>query len=349
MSTDVISTPMRAAIAAPIPSQRVPYCWMVSILAHAALVGAALVLVAEMELTLPPPTFRWDVAVVDTPAPQETPAEETPPPPTPVQPPVAVTKPPVPVKPVTKPVVEMDKRPIEQPTAQPVAQRMTQPPTKVVQESLISTEQVTQAPTEIAQASLISSEPVTQTEIHPVETSVQTTPTEAMSEPVQQAVISTAVTSLHESTVTTATPTEQQAVTSEVQTVERVIRQENPTITPAVQHRQVRHMQVRSIPQARPDYGWLAQTLFERVERHKDYPRQARLNHWEGRVVLYLTIEQRGNSVYLVKAGIAETSGHAVLDQYTLEMVQKVFPLGVKHSLGQREVLLHLPFSYRLD
>lgn len=348
MSADTISNPMHTAIATPIPSQRVPYCWMASILAHAAFVGAALVLMSELELTLPPPTFRWDVVVVDTPAPQETPAE-TPPPSSPVQQPVEVTKPPVPVKSVAKPVVEVDNRPIEQPTAQPAAQQMTQPPTKVVQESLISTQQVTQAPTEIAQTSPISSKPVTQTEIPPVETLVQTMNTEAMSEPVQQAVVSTAVTSLHESTVTTANPTEQQAVTSEVQTMERVVRQENPTFIPAVQHRQVRHMQVRSMPQARPDYGWLAQTLFERVERHKDYPRQARLNHWEGRVIVYLTIEQRGNSVYLVKAGIAETSGHAVLDQYTLEMLQKVFPLGVKHSLGQREVLLHLPFSYRLD
>jgi protein TonB len=41
-----------------------------------------------------------------------------------------------------------------------------------------------------------------------------------------------------------------------------------------------------------PDYGWLAESLWAKVERLKRYPPIARMNRWEGKVVLQAVIRE---------------------------------------------------------
>ena len=53
--------------------------------------------------------------------------------------------------------------------------------------------------------------------------------------------------------------------------------------------------------------------------------------------------------VDLVDLGIEESSGYPVLDRHALEVVRKAFPLELKHPLGQPQILVHLPMTYRLD
>ena len=109
-----------------------------------------------------------------------------------------------------------------------------------------------------------------------------------------------------------------------------------------------RHLSVAK-PAARPDYGWLAQALWANVDQRKRYPAEAKRNRWEGKVVLRLTIEQRGSSVHLLDLTLEESSGHAVLDRHTQEMVRNAFPLEVKHALSQPRIQLHVPFSYSMQ
>ena len=106
-----------------------------------------------------------------------------------------------------------------------------------------------------------------------------------------------------------------------------------------VQYRQVRHRETRA------DYGWLRDTLWSRIEALKRYPAQARMNHWEGKVVVAAVIRDDGE---VVGVQVAETSGQAVLDEEAVAVMKRASPLTLKHPLGQRQITILIPINYRL-
>jgi protein TonB len=107
----------------------------------------------------------------------------------------------------------------------------------------------------------------------------------------------------------------------------------------------VKQLPVRTSPAPRRDYGWLAESLWDKVERMKRYPAMARMNRWEGKVVLKAVIKEDGS---IVDLAIVESSGHAVLDEEALEVVNRASPLTLKHDLGQPQVTVQIPISYAL-
>ncbi|TLY17813.1 MAG: hypothetical protein E6K69_01570 [Nitrospirae bacterium] len=102
---------------------------------------------------------------------------------------------------------------------------------------------------------------------------------------------------------------------------------------PAIQEAAIREHPGRPSPAAKPDYGWLAQALWSRIEQLKRYPQIARMNRWEGKMDLE----------------VAESSGHQVLDLAALEIVRQASPLKLLHDLGQPQVVVQVPISYRLE
>ena len=115
---------------------------------------------------------------------------------------------------------------------------------------------------------------------------------------------------------------------------------------PAREPGTTQQMPVRQMPATRADYGWLVESLWNRVEQLKRYPHVARMNRWEGRVVLRAVIREDGE---LIELNIAESSGHSVLDRDALEILRKASPIKLKHPLGQRQVVVQIPISYRLQ
>ncbi len=107
-----------------------------------------------------------------------------------------------------------------------------------------------------------------------------------------------------------------------------------------VEYRQVLHRDTRA------DYGWLRDTLWDRIEELKRYPSLARTNHWEGKVVVSAVIRDDGE---VTGVQIAETSGRPVLDEEAMAVMKKASPLRLKHPLGQRQITILIPISYRLD
>jgi protein TonB len=93
------------------------------------------------------------------------------------------------------------------------------------------------------------------------------------------------------------------------------------------------------------DYSWLTQELLSRLERSKRYPYAARMNRWEGRVVVQAVVRNDGQVVSLE---IAESSGHTILDNDAMELIRKISPLHLKHPLGQTQVALLVPVGYSL-
>jgi periplasmic protein TonB len=101
-----------------------------------------------------------------------------------------------------------------------------------------------------------------------------------------------------------------------------------------------------SAAQAKRDYGWLTEALWSRIEQFKRYPPAARVNQWEGKVVLRAVIKETGD---LTDLRIAQSSGHDILDQDALATLKQATPLTLKQPLGQSQIVVHIPISYRLD
>ena len=96
----------------------------------------------------------------------------------------------------------------------------------------------------------------------------------------------------------------------------------------------------------RPDYGWLIEALWSTVEQLKRYPHIAKMNRWEGRVVVQAAIQNDGQ---VLNVDIVESSGHSILDQSAIEVLRRASPLNLKHPLGQDRLVLQVPITYRLD
>lgn len=126
-----------------------------------------------------------------------------------------------------------------------------------------------------------------------------------------------------------------------------VIEQSVPmgSIAPRTEHRQVEYRQVH-YRETRADYGWLRDTLWSRIEELKRYPALARMNHWEGKVVVSAVIRDDGE---VMGVQIAETSGREILDAEAMAVMKKASPLRLKHPLGQRQITILIPINYRLD
>lgn len=89
------------------------------------------------------------------------------------------------------------------------------------------------------------------------------------------------------------------------------------------------------------------QTLSELLARNLRYPRLAAARGWEGDVVVKLVIARKGR---LVSARVFRSSGHAVLDENALELVNAVqsFP-PLPSQTGDDDLEVTVPVHYHLD
>lgn len=101
----------------------------------------------------------------------------------------------------------------------------------------------------------------------------------------------------------------------------------------------------RTIP-ARSDFGWLNDLLKRRIESLQAYPRLARMQGWEGSVVVKATIRQDGQ---LLDAVVLTSSGYAALDQDALQLMHRACPIHLPQDLGQSHIEVVVPVHYRLE
>ncbi|HJU05084.1 MAG TPA: TonB family protein [Nitrospiraceae bacterium] len=102
----------------------------------------------------------------------------------------------------------------------------------------------------------------------------------------------------------------------------------------------------KAYPTPRADFGWLTQALWRRIEQLKRYPHKARMNRWEGTVVVRCVIRQDG---YFAELTMEKSSGHNILDEDAIELLRKASPLSLKHELGRPELTIRIPISYKLE
>lgn len=82
------------------------------------------------------------------------------------------------------------------------------------------------------------------------------------------------------------------------------------------------------------------------LNQRKKYPKEARQAREQGVVKVRFTVDRAGN---ISNVSIAASSGHAILDQATLGLMQRVAPLpAMPASMTQNRVTISLPIDYSL-
>jgi protein TonB len=330
-----------AALAQVAYSSHKPHGWVASALIHVLVVGVSLLLFAELRLAPQPEPFHWEISLAQ------------------VAPPSPQVEPPTPVPPQPKHVVQPPPPPSPKPVeTKPVVQRVQTVQTvqriePVVRQEEIALQHVNPVVESIAQhaepvqqerQTLQNSEPVQRVEAietplaavstpDPISQTAQVLQTEPVPVTTNEPVVA-------EAPVVNQPPTVNHSAPQPVEAPARV-QQTGPVV--ASQQQAERPAMVTAKTKA--DYSWLTQELLSRLERSKRYPYAARMNRWEGKVVVQAVVREDGQVVSLE---IAESSGHAILDNDAMELIRKISPLHLKHPLGQTQVALLVPVGYSL-
>ncbi len=261
--------------------------WIYSVLFHTLMGTGAFALASSLTPSFEPDSFKWNVALMQSPAPQPTTT------------PMPETKPlPKQVEPVAKPVQRQVVHPVEDiiPVNHTASTIIPQP----VQQEEVRQEEV-RMPV-VTQDRIVPEE-------QPVETKIASIQ-EAVAPPVTEPFVSRPVAE--------SAPQQAAAEPAAVMTTAPVIK---------------------------ADYGWLMKALLGRIDELKNYPVMARINHWEGRVILRAVIRDDGQ---VLMVDVQESSGRLILDNDAMETLKKASPLKLDQPLGKPQVAILMPISYSL-
>lgn len=332
--------------------------WLISVLLHGGALALALHGMGDLQQKRQPETFQWDVMLAPPPAPVPAPREQAQP---------AQSSQPVPQKQAAQPksvsAHKAVERPVMERTAVVQTARVIQRETPVMRP--IEREAAVQTAEAFRATPVETSQPIEQAAVQerptaePIEhVSVQTT-REVMQ--VSQAVVHQEVQQVEPVEAQAkpeAVPVESVVVQKEalreilsrpsVQQVGVITQSVLETVEPpagAVSVATVQHRRVESTAAAQADFGWLAESLWKRIEDLKRYPSIARSRRWEGKVIVEAVIRHDGE---ILDCQIAQSSGHGVLDQDALTVLRRASPLPLKHPLGREQVTILVPIAYRL-
>ena len=320
-----------------------------SALFHGLSLTVALGLMAQVKPVVPKEVFKWDVALVELQRIQEShqseikptqePAKPTPRPATPAPSQPQMVTQDAQTREVT-PVVQREIRQVVE-TSQPIQQTVavqtrTEAVMPVREQQAAEVQQTKQPVAEsvapVVQHEAVTAEPeVTATPVH--EAATQPVTTEAPVQTVEARAVETA--SVTRDPDLPASPAPATAAASDAQPAESVVKESAPQVA----------MATSPTPAVKADHGWLAESLWRRVAELKRYPSSARLNGWEGKVVLRVVIRADGQ---LADVRIQKSSGYDALDRAALETIRLACPLHMKHELNVPEVAMNLPIVYSL-
>ncbi|MCX5721673.1 MAG: TonB family protein [Nitrospirae bacterium] len=308
--------------------------WVVSGLFHSLALTVALGLMAQVKPVVPKEVFTWDVALVEPQLIQETRQADNKPTLEPTQ---SAPRPAVPA-PSQPQTVTQDVQPREVTSVVPREIRQaveTSQPIQSTEAVQTRTEAVTQVreqqPAEVQQAKQAVVESAAPAVRH--EAVTQPVTTEAPIHPVGTRTVETASVTRDSDQPPASAPAA--AAASDAKPAEFVAQESASQVA----------MATRPNPAVKADYGWLAESLRRRLAEIKRYPSAARLNGWEGKVVLRAVIRADG---HLSEVKVHRSSGHEVLDNAAMEAIRLVCPLHMANAMGAAEVAVYVPIVYSL-
>jgi periplasmic protein TonB len=287
--------------------------WICSMAAHAIMGACALVLVSNLRMPLEPEQFQWNVALVE-PSKQQSQADARPE----IQPeakpkPIPHTPQPAPPQPIPETVPQV-AQPREVHTA-----RTTSPITTVNQTASTIVPLHNEAHETMTPVTAVES---VEQEEQPVPTNVTVAEEIVMPAVTEPEVSREAVEPLAQHAA--IEPPSEPATRSQQPAVEQMIAQTAPV---------------------KADYGWLVKALLGRIDQLKNYPRMARINRWEGKVILRAVIRDDG---HVLMVDVQESSGRSILDNDAIETLRKASPLKLEQPLGKPQVAILMPINYAI-
>ncbi len=283
--------------------------WVVSVFYHGLALTAAFGLTAQVKSVVPEDVFKWDVALVESQRIQEPVQAQV----KPMQEPAKPTRHPVAPNPRKPRVITQDVQPHE---VTPIVQREVH--------QMVDTNQPIQ---QTAAVQTRTEEVIPVREQEPVEVQqAKQSEVESIASVVPREVVTA-------DPAFAAAPTI--AATNDAKPAESVTRESAPQVA----------MTTRPTPSVKVDHGWLAESLRRRLAELKRYPSAARLNGWEGKVVLRAVIRADG---HLSEVKVHRSSGHEALDNAAMEAIRLACPLHMHQPLGTSEVAVYVPMVYSL-
>ncbi len=293
----------------PTSQYRVVQGWVVSTLIHGLALTVVLGLMAQVKPAIPKDVFTWDVALIELQRVQDTRQSE--------------------ITPTHEPA---------QATPRPIAPTPLQP--KMTMQK-VQTHEVTQVVQRETSTVVETSEPVQRmVAVHTrIEEGMQVR--EQQLEEVQQThqpVVESVAPLVQHEAVTAEPPiisSPATAAATDAKPTESVVMESAPQVA----------MATRPTPVVKADNSWLVESLRRRLAELKRYPTAARLNGWEGKVVLRAVIRADG---HLSEVKVHRSSGHESLDNAAMETIRLACPLHLQQPISTSELAIYVPIVYSL-
>jgi outer membrane biosynthesis protein TonB len=93
----------------------------------------------------------------------------------------------------------------------------------------------------------------------------------------------------------------------------------------------------------RPDYGWLQQAIFRRLEELKRSSHPSLDDSRPLKVTVKAVVSREG---ILLDSAVVKSSGLDRIDQEAMALVQRAFPMQLDHPLDRQQVAMRIPITY---
>ena len=93
----------------------------------------------------------------------------------------------------------------------------------------------------------------------------------------------------------------------------------------------------------RPDYGWLQQAIFRRLDELKRSSRPSLDESRPLKVTVKAVVSRDG---ILVDSAVIKSSGLDRIDQEAIALVQRAFPMQFDHTLDRQQIAMRIPITY---
>lgn len=100
---------------------------------------------------------------------------------------------------------------------------------------------------------------------------------------------------------------------------------------------------VETVSSTRPDYGWLQQAIFQRLEELKRSSRPQVDQAQPLKVLVKAVVSREGA---LLNSMVVESSGLDHIDREAISLVQRAFPMQLDHPLNKQQVAMRIPITY---
>ncbi len=96
-------------------------------------------------------------------------------------------------------------------------------------------------------------------------------------------------------------------------------------------------------PPTRPDYSWLQQAIFRRLEELKRSSRPS-FSQFEPLKVMVKAVVSRDGT--LLDSAVVTSSGFARIDQEAMALVQRAFPMQFDRAVDRQQIVMRIPIIY---